>query len=124
MTVLAKERILSLIEIERAAFQKARQAGDREAAWIALEREHILGQAFFWLHIQSHVAMLRFAATQGEIGEALGQFVRLVLAPLGNVTGRLPWGNTGRSNVSAFTPMPYPDDLAEVLSRSDDAPRR
>lgn len=124
MTVLAKERILSLIEIERAAFQKARQAGDREAAWIALEREHILGQAFVWPHIRSHVAMLKFAVTQGETGEALGQFVRLVLAPLGNVTGRLPWGNTGRSNVSAFAPMPYPDDLAETLSRSDDIHRR
>ena len=124
MTIIAKEQILSLIEIERAAFEKAKQAGDHEAAWTALERGHILGQAFFWLHIRSHVAMLKFAVTQGEIGEALGQFVRLLLAPLGNVTGRLPWGNTGRSNVSAFAPMPYPDDLAEVLSRSDEAHRR
>ena len=124
MSVLAKERILSLIEIEKAAFQKAKQEGDPRAAWTALEREHILGQAFLWLHIRSHVAMLRFALTQGEIGEAIGQFVRLVLAPLGNMTGRLPWGNTGRSNVSAFAPMPYPDDLAKVLSRSDEADRR
>ena len=124
MTIMAKEQILSLIEIERAAFEKAKQAGDHEAAWTALEREHILGQGFLWLHVRSHVAMLKFAVTQGEIGEAIGQFVRLVLAPLGNVTGRLPWGNTGRSNVSAFTPMPYPDDLAEVLSRSGEAHRR
>ena len=124
MSVLAKERILSLIEIEKAAFQKAKQEGDRRAAWTALERGHILGQAFFWLHIQSHVAMLRFAATQGEIGEALGQFVRLLLAPLGNISGRLPLGNTGRANVSAFAQMSYPDDLAEVLSRSEDIHRR
>lgn len=124
MIIMAKEQILSLIEIERAAFQKAKQAGDREAAWTALEREHILGQAFFWLHIRSHIAMLSFALTQGEIGEALGQFVRLVLAPLGNISGSLPWGNTGRANVSAFAQMPYPDDLAEVLSRSDDIHRR
>ncbi len=118
MTVMAKEQILSLIEIERAAFEAAKQAGDREAAWTALEREHILGQAFLWLHIRSHVAMLRFALTQGEIGEALGQVVRLVLAPLGNMTGRLPWGNTGRSNVSAFAPLPYPNDLKDLLSES------
>ena len=124
MSVLAKERILSLIEIEKAAFQKAKQEGDRRAAWTALEREHILGQAFLWQHIRSHIAMLRFALTQGEIGEALGQFVRLVLAPLGNITGRLPWGNTGRSNVNAFTPMPYPDDLAEIFSLPDQVHRR
>lgn len=27
------------------------------------------------------------------------------MAPLGNLTGRLPIGNTGRANVSAFAPM-------------------
>ncbi len=124
MTIMAKEQILSLIEIERAAFEKAKQVGNCDAAWRALGREHILGQAFFWQHIRSHIAMLRFALTQGEIGEALGQFVRLVLAPLGNITGRLPWGNTGRSNVNAFTPMPYPDDLAEIFSLPDQVHRR
>ncbi|MBT8427288.1 MAG: DUF3703 domain-containing protein, partial [Erythrobacter sp.] len=44
-------------------------------------------------------------------------------APLGNLTGRLPWGNTGRANVSAFAPMPYPDDLAEVFTISSDEVR-
>ncbi|QZA78153.1 DUF3703 domain-containing protein [Deefgea tanakiae] len=28
--------------------------------------------------------------------------------PTGSLIGRLPQGNTGRSNVNAFTPMPIP----------------
>jgi hypothetical protein len=38
----------------------------------------------------------------------------LLLAPLGSLTGRLPIGNTGRSNVSAFLPMAIPQDLREL----------
>lgn len=116
MTVMVKQRILSHIEVERSAFKKAARSGDSKAAWTALEREHILGQAYFWPHIRSHVAMLKFAIKNGDLGEILGQVVRLLLAPLGNLTGRLPWGNTGRANVSAFTPMSYPDDLRDLFS--------
>jgi hypothetical protein len=28
----------------------------------------------------------------------------------------MPWGNNGRSNVSAFKPMPIPDDLQDLLA--------
>jgi hypothetical protein len=45
-----------------------------------------------------------------------GQLARLALAPLGALTGRMPWGNNGRSNVSAFKPMPIPDDLQDLLA--------
>jgi hypothetical protein len=45
--------------------------------------------------------------------------VRIILAPLGALTGRLPVGNTGRSNVSAFAPMPIPADLADTLRQKD-----
>src|SRR3546814_13656885 len=34
--------------------------------------------------------------------EAAGQATRLFLIPLGSFTGRLPIGNSGRANVSAF----------------------
>jgi hypothetical protein len=42
-----------------------------------------------------------------------------LLAPLGSLTGRLPVGNSGRSNVSAFAPMPIPADLAEALRQQE-----
>lgn len=115
---MLKENIFELIEVERRAFRSSKDAGDRQAAWIALERGHILGQGFFWPHIQSHIAMLGFAVETRDGREILGQAIRLALAPLGNLTKRLPWGNTGRANVSAFKEMPYPDDLANVVSQS------
>ena len=120
---MAKKDIVELIEAERRVFRAARQSGNRALAWTALEREHILGQGFFGPHLRSHMTMLGYAVETRDGREVLGQVIRLALAPLGNLTGRLPWGNTGRANVSAFAPMPYPDDLAEVFTISSDEVR-
>ncbi len=120
---MPKKDILKLIKEERHVFRAAKRTGDGNAAWIALEREHILGQGFFWPHIRSHVAMLGYAIETRDGREVFGQTMRLLLAPLGNLTGRLPWGNTGRANVSAFKPMPYPEDLASALSLSPEERR-
>ena len=115
---MSKKNILELAARERQAFRTSRLAHDREASWIALEREHILAQGFFWPHIRSHVAMLGYACETRDGPEIRGQIIRLALAPFGNVTRNLPLGNTGRANVSAFKSMPYPEDLALALSIS------
>ena len=47
--------------------------------------------------------------------EIRGQLPRLALVPLGHLFSRLPAGNTGRSNVSAFAPMDVPADLKRLL---------
>jgi hypothetical protein len=96
---------------EVAAFVAARTAGNNTAAWQALERTHIVSQPYLALHLASHWGMLRYALQERNLGEAAGQCLRLMLAPLGAISGRVPVGNTGRSNVSAFRPMPIPDDL-------------
>jgi len=59
--------------------------------------------------------MLTFAIFERDTREIIGQIVRLALAPLGSLTGRIPIGNTGRSNVSAFRPMPVPEDLRSII---------
>ena len=84
------------------------------ASMTDLERVHIVSQPFLGPHLASHGAMLGFAIRRRDWNEVLGQMVRIILAPLGSLTGRLPVGNTGRSNVSAFAPMPIPADLAEA----------
>ena len=110
---------LRLVDEERATFRRARASGNAEAAWLALEREHILAQPYLWPHIRSHTAMLGFAK------EAGGQLIRLALAPLGNISGRLPHGNTGRADISAFAPMPIPPDLAaKIAQRGSDGGSR
>ena len=63
--------------------------------------------------------MLGFAIETRDGREILGQAIQLALGPLGNLTGKLPWGNTGRSNVSAFKEMSYPKDLVSALSRKN-----
>ncbi len=96
---------------EMAAFKKSRTAGDIASAWHSLERAHIVSQPFLGPHLANHRAMLGFAVAQSDWREVRGQIVRLGLAPIGALTGRIPLGNTGRSNVSAFQPMAIPDDL-------------
>ena len=80
-----------------------------------LERAHVLGQRDFSRHWRVHVTMLRAAWALRDGRELLGQLVRLSLVPLGHLFGRLPLGNTGRSDVSAFAPTDVPADLKRLL---------
>jgi hypothetical protein len=59
--------------------------------------------------------MLRAAWSRRERHEVLGQMFRLMVAAPGSWTGRYPHGNTGGADVSAFVPMPIPDDLQDIL---------
>ena len=100
-----------------ASYRKARARNEIEVAWHHLERAHIASQPYLGPHLASHWAMLAFAFDHREWGEVAGQIVRLVLVPFGALTGRIPAGNTGRSNVSAFKPMPIADDLLANIER-------
>lgn len=105
----------ALIGAEMQAFKRARGERDTVSAWRALERAHIVSQPYLTLHLGNHLHMLRFAIAQRDSREVFGQLLRMALAPLGALTGRIPVGNTGRSNVSAFQPMPVPDDLRVAM---------
>ena len=104
---------------EIAGYRAARRLRDKVAAWRALERAHILSQPKLALHLKAHLEMLKYAFVTRDAREFLGQMTRLALAPFGSLTGRIPYGNTGRANVSAFQPMPIPDDLRAVLGSAD-----
>lgn len=101
--------------IERNHCRVARGVFDWDAAWRHLERAHIIAQPSFWLHLSSHMDMLKFAWFRRDIRELSGQLFRIALVPLGALTGRLPAGNTGRARVSAFAPMPMPEDMQPLL---------
>lgn len=106
---------ITLIEREMSAYRTAKAASDIAKAWAVLERAHILSQPYLGPHLTNHWTMLGFAVELRDWRETAGQVVRLALAPLGALTGRIPVGNTGRSNVSAFQPMPVPDDLRRAI---------
>lgn len=80
-----------------------------------LERAHVLGQRDFTRHWHVHALMLRAASDLSDARELRGQLLRLALVPLGHLFKRLPAGNTGRANVSAFVAMDVPADLERLL---------
>ena len=98
--------------------QEARATDSNEQAWLYLEAAHVVGQRHLKPHLQTHAHMLALAWRTCDWSEAAGQVLRLALVPLGHLSGRLPLGNPGRSNVSAFAPLPVRPELAELISRA------
>ncbi len=90
-------------------------AGDAAAAFASLERAHVLGQRDFGPHLKVHLRMLSIATSLRDWREVRGQVLRVALVPLGHLLARLPRGNTGAANVSAFAPMAIPPDIESLL---------
>lgn len=85
--------------------------------WLLLEAAHVVGQTRLGPHLRTHLLMLDLALRDRDWHEAVGQLFRLAIAPLGHALGRLPIGNSGRSDISAFRPMPVRDDIAEMIAQ-------
>jgi hypothetical protein len=100
-----------------AAGHEAR--GDLDRAFASLERAHVLGQTHFASHWHVHSHMLRIGWARRDAREVFGQLLRLALVPIGHLSGRLPIGNTGGANVSAFRAMPVPPELQRFLHGRD-----
>lgn len=86
--------------------------------WRLLEAAHVVGQTRFRPHLATHWLMLGQAWRTRDASEMAGQVLRLLLVPLGHLTGRLPIGNPGRSQVSAFRPMAVRADIAEAIAQA------
>ncbi|SDU15528.1 DUF3703 domain-containing protein [Halopseudomonas salegens] len=108
------------------AFQQAEYAKQEQRSADAfqwLERAHILTQRQPLLHARSHWMMLALGWQTNDYREVAGQIPRIVAALLFSRVW-VPFGNTGRSRVSAFKPMPISAELKELLSNSDRNPPR
>ena len=99
-------------EVDRA--DQALQRGDFETAFGHLERAHVLAQRVTGRHTFIHWRMLAAGMRRGDVREVVGQVPRIVASIL---FSRLwvPRGNSGRSRVSAFKPMPVPADLRHLV---------
>ena len=99
-------------EVERA--KQALQRDDFETAFRHLERAHVLAQRSTGRHTHIHWLMLVAGMRHRDFREVLGQVPRIVASTL---FSRLwvPRGNSGRARVSAFKPMPVPDDLRHLV---------
>lgn len=114
MTANRAERI-AFLSGEYAAYRVAKGRGETAKAWHHLERAHIVAQPLAIEHLRSHAIMLRYAINLRDPREAGGQMLRFGLALIGNLFGQLPAGNTGRARISAFSPMPVPPDLEDLV---------
>jgi FtsP/CotA-like multicopper oxidase with cupredoxin domain len=122
LTPAARTRLQQAWSNEVTEARRARSAGDGASEWAHLERAHIISQPMAGPHVQTHLAMLGAAARRRDLHEVMGQLFRMVVAAPGTLTGKYPVGNTGGANVSAFAPMPIPEDLrALVAGDPDDA---
>lgn len=101
-------------EAEMAAARDASLRGDLDTAFRHLERAHIIGQRNILAHTSAHLGMLRIGWQRLDLREVIGQLLR-VPAALTKTLIWVPAGNTGGANVSAFKPMPVPDDLKPFL---------
>ncbi|MCK6422474.1 DUF3703 domain-containing protein [uncultured Piscinibacter sp.] len=119
MTTTTGSRRIEAFEAAMAEAARHRSAGDAKSAFAALERAHVLGQLDFVPHLRVHWQMLRAGWAAGDRREVAGQLMRIALVPVGHLVGRLPVGNTGGSNVSAFKPMAIPPDLERLIEDRD-----
>ncbi|MBL8517595.1 MAG: DUF3703 domain-containing protein [Betaproteobacteria bacterium] len=106
---------------EWALAEQAALAEDWNLAENHYSRAHILGQPRIPLHLRAHAALFGLYIDQHRWRDAWGQAIRYVLVVPGTWLKRLPAGNSGLSNVSAFKPMAVPPDLAAIIH--DDATR-
>ncbi|HLT31433.1 MAG TPA: DUF3703 domain-containing protein [Myxococcaceae bacterium] len=104
--------------------RSAETGGRWDLAWGALERAHVLSQAYALPHLRVHARMFRIAWRRRAVREVLGQVPRLILAVPGSLLGRAPRGNTGGANVGLFTPMPIAAELEAILARDRAATTR
>ena len=84
--------------------------------WLLLEAAHIVGQTRFFSHLQVHCLMLSLAWERRMPKEALGQLFRIALVPLGHLFRRLPIGNSGRADISAFRAMAPSTEVLQVIA--------
>ncbi len=110
--------IKSFIMNEYDGFQLASQRGDVGKSWNHLQRIHIVSQYNIYDHVWSHFIMLRYAIKIRSVKEVFGQVIRLVLAPMGHLTGRIPFGNRGTSDINPFVKEHMPDDIIELLKEN------
>ena len=108
------------------AFQQAEQAMQAQRSSDAfqwLERAHILTQRQPVRHARSHWLMLVLGWQSGDYREVAGQIPRIFAALLFSKIW-VPVGNTGRSRVSAFKPMPVAEELQSLLAGDEQAESR
>ena len=112
-------QLRTAFEQEMLAAQAAYGRQDWREAYRLLERAHILGQHHAVPHTRSHVWFLKVGWQRRDLWEITGQLIRIIGGFVGSLLGKVPVGNSGGADVSAFAEMPIPEDLREILIKDE-----
>ena len=113
-----KAIILEHFETELRQAQTAIATKDFESAWTALQRAHILAQAYPFSHAIVHWRMLKLAWKQRNLKEVAEQVIPTSVAvPLTLLFGRKRRLRDGKANSSDSKRKFIPNDLLQILNR-------
>ena len=101
-----------IAEMEQA--KRAYRNGSFDSCFRYLERAHILGQRNTRMHFLSHWWMLKVAVRTINGKEIVGQILRIFASIVFSWLW-VPLGNTGGANISAFKPMPIPEEFKKYF---------
>ena len=100
---------------EITLYRLAETNHDHKMAVHHLGRAHILSQLSVFAHLRVHFIMLVFAFKRMDFKEIAGQVLRVFVTIPGHIIGRIPWGNTGWTDVKLTMPLPIPEDLKQYF---------
>ena len=110
--------MIPFYEKETSDFHKFTEQHDFISAMKSLERAHVLAQYFPVSHTAIHWKMLVLGFKTMNANEIMAQLVRIAVAGIGSVTGRIPVGNLGSARIPIFQSMEIPDDLKKVIEQN------
>lgn len=96
-------------------YQKEYSSGNLKKAWNHLERAHIIGQKYPFVHCYVHWKMMLFGYKTKNRKEILGQIPRLLFGGVFSFIGKVPIGNPGGSNVPPLKPFPIEKEIHDMF---------
>jgi len=92
--------------------------GNFKSAWNHLERAHIIGQKYPYVHTLVHWKMLQFGFKIKSGKEIKGQIPRLIFGGVKSFVGKIPVGNPGGASVPPLKPFPVEKDLENIFAKA------
>ncbi|MCW7469561.1 DUF3703 domain-containing protein [Leptospira kanakyensis] len=115
MHPILKQKFQEEMEIAKKLYKDSKYT----ESFSHLERAHILGQRFVVPHTVNHWWMLKVGIRKKDRKEIFGQVIRLAVAGIGSLIGRVPIGNTGGSNIGIMKVLPIEGDLKDLFEKAE-----
>lgn len=117
--ILMPKSLEPFYDQELEKFQTEYSIGNLKNAWRHLERAHIIGQKYPFVHTLVHWKMLQFGLKIKSGKEIFGQIPRLIFGGVKSFVGKIPLGNPGGANVPPLKPFPIEKELQDIFRKAE-----